>query len=178
MQPCRCPDSVHLAFPKPAVLPTLNRHDNIMTKSARISYAVLFLVIVMVAWLKMATPLITALFAYFALCKLSFFKPKWTAILLFLVVVSGIFYGFVYFIKEAFVALPAIAEESIPRVIEYANKQGIHLPFEDLDSLKSIALENVRHQLRQDRDQRDGLCGDRTGRRRQHVCQPEVRSGS
>jgi predicted PurR-regulated permease PerM len=122
--------------------------DDVMTKSACISYAMIFLMIVLVGWLNMATPLITVLFAYFALGKLSFFQPKWPAILLFLVLVSGIFYGFVFFIKEAFVALPQIASESIPRVIDYANKQGVRLPFEDLDSLKTIALENVQHQLR------------------------------
>ncbi len=114
-----------------------------MTKSARVSYLFVFGLLILVGWLHLATPFITVLFAYFALDKLSVMPKKWLTLSLFIVLVSGIFYLFAHFIKEAIVALPEIAEDSIPKIVAYANKQGWPLPFEDLDSLKAVALEGV-----------------------------------
>ena len=114
-----------------------------MTKSARVSYLFVFGLLILVGWLHLATPFITVLFAYFALDKLSVTPKKWLTLSLFIVLVSGIFYLFAHFIKEAIVALPEIAEDSIPKIVAYANKQGWPLPFEDLDSLKAVALEGV-----------------------------------
>ncbi len=116
-------------------------------KAARVSYGFIFLMLVLVTWLHMATPLITALLSYFALMKFSFTKSKWFTITLFLVLVAGIFYGFVYFIKEALIALPTVAAESIPSIVKFAEKQGIQLPFDETDSLKTVVMENLRGQL-------------------------------
>lgn len=122
-----------------------------MTKSARISYGFILLMLVVVAGLHMATPLITALFSYFALTRLGFWKQKWLAITLFLLLVVSIFYGFVFFIREALVALPKVAEQSIPSIVEFAEKQGIALPFEDWDQMKKelspLIIENLKGQL-------------------------------
>ena len=119
-----------------------------MTKPARISYAFIFLVIVLVAWLHLATPLIAALLFYFALSKLSFSRHKWVAVVLCIFLISGIFYGFVYFLKQAFIAVPNIASTSVPMIIDYAEKHGIELPFTDVQSLKDLVLESVKDQLR------------------------------
>ena len=65
-----------------------------MTKSERISYAFIALIIITVAWLGLATPLITVLFSYFALRKLHFPKTsRLTAAVLFLTLLAAIFYG-------------------------------------------------------------------------------------
>ncbi len=103
--------------------------------------------IVLVGALGMATPLITALFSYFSLAKLSFTRNKWLTTGMFAVLVVGVFYLFGFFLKEAFETLPKIVSESIPSIIEYAHKNEIKLPFEDAVSLKSVALATVKEEL-------------------------------
>jgi len=53
-------------------------------------------------------------------------------------------YGLYFFVKRGSVAFPAIAETTIPVILEYAETQKIELPFTDLHSLKILALEEVK----------------------------------
>ena len=119
-----------------------------MTKPARISYAFIVLMLVAAAWLDLATPLITALFAFFTLEKLWFGRSKWLAIALFMVFLSAIFYGFVFFIREALVALPNVASTSIPMIIRYAEENGFNVPFEDARGLRTFVQDHLTTQLR------------------------------
>jgi len=112
-----------------------------------ISYIFFALTIVLVAALHLATPLITVLFCYFAIKKLHFTRSKGIALLLFLFVVTLSFYAFVIFVKHALKGLPEIAEKSIPRVLAYTQEHQIELPFDDVESLKALVLEKVRHQV-------------------------------
>ena len=88
-----------------------------MTRAARFSYFFIVAVIVLAGATHLATPLITVLFSYFALRKLSFGKKKWFSVLLFFVVVAATLYGFGFLIRQAFIAFPKIAAESIPPFI-------------------------------------------------------------
>src|SRR5438270_13454353 len=108
-----------------------------MPRATRFSYLFLIAVIVLAAATHLATPLITVLFSYFALRKLYFGKRKWLALLLFFVVVAATLYGLGFLIRQAFVAFPKIAAESIPPIIAYAQIHGIDPPFSDLDSLNA-----------------------------------------
>jgi predicted PurR-regulated permease PerM len=119
-----------------------------MIKAVRISFVFIVSTLVVVGWLHLATPLITALFAYFALDKLNFTGRKWAALTLFILLACGIFYGFAYFLKQAFVALPQIVSESVPSIIQYAQSHGLALPFDDVNSLKVLLLDTIRAQLR------------------------------
>lgn len=119
-----------------------------MSRLARYSYIFLIVVLVLVGWLHLATPLITVLFAYFALSKLHFTRFKWLAVATFVIVVAAFFYGFVVFLKQALIALPEIAGKSIPMLVGYAKSYGIVLPFDDVDSLKALVIEGVRAQLK------------------------------
>src|SRR5581483_5505910 len=47
-----------------------------------------------------------------------------------------------------FQALPEIADKSIPRIIEFAKKYQIELPFTDYDSLKDAAIDIGKDQTR------------------------------
>lgn len=114
---------------------------------ARISYGIMLSMLVLIGWLHLATLVLTALFGYFAIRALSLGGRKWVAITLYLVLVTGLFFGLVYFSKQAYVALPKIATTSIPAVVEYAEQQGIELPFTDLASLKSLALLEVKEKF-------------------------------
>ena len=118
-----------------------------MTRATRFSYLFLVAVIVLAAATHLATPLITVLFSYFALRKLYFGKRKWLSLLLFFVVVSATLYGLGFLIKQAFVAFPKIAADSIPPFISFAQSHGIELPFSDLDSLKAAIVDVVKNEF-------------------------------
>jgi predicted PurR-regulated permease PerM len=118
-----------------------------VTRATRFSYFFLIAVFVLAAVLHLATPLITVLFSYFALRKLYFGKRKWLSLLLFFVVVSATLYGLGFLIRQAFVAFPKIAAESIPPFIAYAQSHGIELPFSDLDSLKAAIVDVVKNEF-------------------------------
>src|SRR5437868_9712497 len=118
-----------------------------MTPAARFSYFFLVAVIVLAAATHLATPLITVLFSYFALRKLHFGKRKWLSLVLFFVVVAATLYGLGFLIRQAFVAFPKIAAESILPFIAYAQRQGIELPFSDLVSLKAAIVDVVKNEF-------------------------------
>jgi predicted PurR-regulated permease PerM len=101
--------------------------------------------------LDMATPLLTALFGYFALCKLHYTRFKWPALVLFAILVAGIFYGFVFFIKQALTTLPEIVERSVPAIAKYAKENHIEVPFTadtTPTEVKELLLTGVRTQLK------------------------------
>ena len=118
-----------------------------MTRAARFSYLFIVLVIVVAGATHLATPLLTVLFSYFALRKLCFREWKWLSVILFLVILAGTLYGFGFLIRQAFVAFPKIAAESIPPIIGYAQSHGIDLPFSDVDSLKAATLDMVKDEF-------------------------------
>jgi len=119
-----------------------------VSRIARISYIFMVVVLVLVGWLHLAVPLLTVLFAYFALSKLHVTRYKWVAVGAFVVMMLGIFYGFVIFVKQAIHALPDMIGTAIPMVIGYAEKFNITLPFEDAHSLKALVVEGVKDQLK------------------------------
>jgi predicted PurR-regulated permease PerM len=119
-----------------------------MSRVERISYIFMVLLLVVVGLLHLGTPLIAVLFAYFALTKLHFTRHKWLAVTMFVILLLGFFYGFALFVKQALVALPAVVETAVPKVISYAEKHGIALPFYDIESLKVVAMEGVKDQLK------------------------------
>jgi predicted PurR-regulated permease PerM len=104
-------------------------------------------IIVLAGATHLATPLVTVLFAYFGLRKFNFVKRKWLAVLFFLLVVAGTLYGFGYLIRQAFIALPKIAAESIPPMIVYAQNHGIDLPFSDVESLKASIADMIKDEF-------------------------------
>jgi len=118
-----------------------------MTRAARFSYLFIVGIIVLAGVTHLATPLVTVLFAYFGLRKLNFVKRKWLAVLFFLLVVAGTLYVFGYLIRQAFIALPKIAAESIPPMIVYAQNHGIDLPFSDVESLKAAIADMIKDEF-------------------------------
>jgi predicted PurR-regulated permease PerM len=112
-----------------------------------LGYWLLLGLLVLAGWLKLETPLLTVLFSLFILNKLNFGGRKLLAAILFIILVSGVFYTFGYFIKEAVVALPKIAEDSLERFVDYAKQRNIPLPDdvrESTDPAKSAKTETIR----------------------------------
>ena len=97
--------------------------------------------------LHLATPLLAALFSYLALTKLAFWGKKWIALTLFGIVLVAAFFACVFFLKTSFVVLPEIVSTAIPIVVRWAEQYGVELPFTDVESLRTVALESVRDTL-------------------------------
>jgi predicted PurR-regulated permease PerM len=114
-------------------------------RASAASFGVFLFILVLAGVLHLMPVLIGGLFTYLAVTKLCFRGRKWLAILLFLVLLAAILYGFIHFLNRALVALPEIAATSVPLVVDYASKHGIELPFTDVESLKSLAWESAQY---------------------------------
>jgi len=118
-----------------------------MSQSARISYVIMVVALVLIGWLHLATLVLTGLFGYFALRALSFGRSKALAIGLYLILVVAIGYGLFFLGRQAYVVLPRIAETSIPAITDYAEQQGLELPFTDYPSLRAVTLTEVKERV-------------------------------
>jgi predicted PurR-regulated permease PerM len=112
--------------------------------SPAISYGLFLVVLLLIGCLHLATLAIAILFACLALRALSLGRYKWTAVVAFLVLLLLLFCGFGIFVKQAIVVVPEVVSTSVPKIVKYATNHGIELPFSDLDSLKTVAIETAR----------------------------------
>ena len=113
-----------------------------MITPTRLSYGVLIATIALAVLLHLGVPLLVLLFSYFALRQLYFLtKRKWLALILFGVVVAGITAAAVYFTRTAILALPDVADTSIPSASAWAQKRQIELPFTDFESLRQAVVD-------------------------------------
>lgn len=111
--------------------------------TAKWSYVFVGITLFLVGWLNLTTPFVTVLFSFFALRKFCFGQSKIVPITLFFVVLAAVTYGFIFFVNQAIIALPAIAEEAVPRAIMKAKQYGLDLPFSDLDELRTLIIHKV-----------------------------------
>jgi predicted PurR-regulated permease PerM len=100
--------------------------------------------LVLVASLHLGTFVITSLFGYFALRLFCFRGRKILAVVIYIIAIAAIGLGLGYFSRQASVALPRIADTTIPAVVEFAEKKGVELPFTDFESLRIVALSDAR----------------------------------
>jgi predicted PurR-regulated permease PerM len=118
-----------------------------MTTPARISYGVLVLTILLVGVFHLGAPFLVLLFSYFALRQLyRVLKNKWIALSLLVVLVLGIAAAATYFTRAAILALPEVADTSIPSATAWAQKQQIELPFTDFDSLRDAVVDQLKQE--------------------------------
>src|SRR5260370_24816833 len=118
-----------------------------MITPARLSYGVLALTIILAGLLHLGTPLLVVLFAYFALRQLFYLtKRRWLALILCIVVVVGIAAAAVYFTRAALLALPDVADTSIPSASAWAQKRQIELPFTDFESLRAVVIDTLKEE--------------------------------
>lgn len=115
----------------------------------RVSYLAMALLLGMVGWQHLATPLLCILFSYLALTKLQLAKRcgKWLAVSLFLVFVSALTFALVYFINQVRLALPEIVDKAIPSIIQWARQFRIELPFADYEGLMNLASDKIKGEL-------------------------------
>jgi predicted PurR-regulated permease PerM len=115
-----------------------------MSKSTRISYVIMAAALVLIGWLHLGVLVLTTLFGYFALQKFSLGRSKYLGVAIYLVTVTAMGFGMVYFSRVAYVTLPEIAEKTIPAIVGYAEKKGVELPFTDFASLKAMAMSEAK----------------------------------
>src|SRR5437773_4880092 len=112
-----------------------------MITPMRVSYAVLAATIILAGVLHLGAPLLVVLFSYFALRQLySLTRRKWLALTLFVIAVAGIAAAGVYFTRAAILALPDVADTSIPSASAWAQKRQIELPFSDFETLRQVVV--------------------------------------
>src|ERR1700751_1103768 len=115
-----------------------------MITQVRVYYAVLVATIILAGILHLGVPLLVVLFSYFALRQLySLTRRKWLALTLFIIAVAGIAAAGVYFIRAAILALPDVADTSIPSASAWAQKRQIDLPFSDFESLRQVVIATL-----------------------------------
>src|SRR6266478_5990831 len=118
-----------------------------MTTPARVSYGVLALTLVLAGVLHLGAPLLVILFSYFALRQLHFLtKRRWLALVVFIVVVLGIAAAAVSFTRAAILALPDVADTSIPSASAWAQRRQIELPFTDFESLRAVVIDTLQQE--------------------------------
>ncbi|TMP94901.1 MAG: AI-2E family transporter [Verrucomicrobia bacterium] len=118
-----------------------------MTTPARVSYGVLALTLVLAGVLHLAVPLLVILFSYLALRQLHFLtKRRWLALVLFIVVVLGIAAAAISFTRAAILALPDVADTSIPSASAWAQRRQIELPFTDFESLRAVVIDTLQQE--------------------------------
>src|SRR6516165_12043721 len=118
--------------------------DRIMITPTRVSYAVLAATIILAKLLHLGAPLLVVLFSYFALRQLYFVtRRKWLALALFIIAVAGLAAAGVYFTRAAILALPDVADSSIPSASAWAQKRQIDLPFSDFESLRQVVIATL-----------------------------------
>ena len=105
------------------------------------------IMLVLAGALHLATPLLTTLFCYFALTKLSFGRQKWLGITLLVLLVAASFFGFYMFAKWAYMEVPKIAQSTLIAAVEFAEKRGVELPVTDSASFKAMVLDTVKSKL-------------------------------
>jgi predicted PurR-regulated permease PerM len=112
-----------------------------MITPTRVSYAVLAVTVVLARLLHLEAPLLVILFSYFALRQFYFLtRRKWIALVLFVIGVTGLAAGGAYFTRTAYLALPNMADSSIPSASAWAQKRQIELPFTDFESLRQFVV--------------------------------------
>jgi predicted PurR-regulated permease PerM len=118
-----------------------------MTRPARISYGVLGLTILLAGVFHLGPPLLVLLFSYFALQQLyRLTLKKWIALILFVVLVLGTAAAAIYFTRAAILALPDVADTSIPSASAWAQKRQIELPFTDFDTLRDTVIDALKQE--------------------------------
>jgi predicted PurR-regulated permease PerM len=118
-----------------------------MITPARLSYGVLAATIILAGLLRLGLPLLVVLFSYFSLRQLYLLtRKKWLALSAFAFVVVAVAAAGVYFTRAAILALPDVADTSIPSASAWAQQRQIELPFTDFESLREVVINTLKQE--------------------------------
>lgn len=114
-----------------------------MTKPRKISYGFMAILLVVVASMHLATPLLTVLFSLFALHIFNFGGRKFLASGLFICACAAILTGTLFFSYQVYYTTPEILDKLIPKIMSYAEQYKIKIPFEDKATFKDYLFESL-----------------------------------
>lgn len=97
--------------------------------------------------LKLTTILLAIFFSLLALHVLTFRGCKKISMIFFLFLVGVVFLGFGYFINQAVIIIPEIAENAIPDIAKFAQAYNIKIPFSDIESFKETIVKIFKTEL-------------------------------
>jgi predicted PurR-regulated permease PerM len=115
-----------------------------MSRSSRVAYVLFAILAVLIVSLHLGASILATLFGYLALRTFCIGGRKWLSVTLYLVAMIAAIVGLVYFSSLAYRTFPKIAESAIPAIVEFAQRNGIELPFTDFASLKTAALNEAQ----------------------------------
>lgn len=118
-----------------------------MSREAVVSYWIFGGLCILLLSLKLTTILLTLFFSLLALHVLTFRGYKKTAIVLFFLLITTIFLGFAYFINQAVITIPEIAEKAMPDIAQFAQDYQINIPFSDVQSFKNTIVNIFKTEL-------------------------------
>jgi predicted PurR-regulated permease PerM len=118
-----------------------------MNQPTRISYVIMAVLLVLIGCFHLGTLVLTAFFGFFALQVFSLGRSKFLGMVLYIIAVVTLGSGMFYFGKQAVHTVPTIIEQSFPAVTQFAQKQGIVLPFTDYESLKLLVMDEVKQDV-------------------------------
>ncbi|MFT4691107.1 MAG: putative PurR-regulated permease PerM [Limisphaerales bacterium] len=118
-----------------------------MSEPRRISYGFMAVILLVVASMHLATPLLTVLFCMFALHLFNFRGRKFLASGLLVCLCTAILMGLTYFFNQAVLTTPLVLDQLLPVVMEAAARNEIVLPFDDVESFKSVAMDTLMQQM-------------------------------
>ena len=118
-----------------------------MNRSTRLSHYCFVGLLLLVKLAALATPLLTILFAYFALIKMHWFRRRWIAVVWLVLLVGLLLCGFSMFVRTALKVLPDVIAQSVPKIAESARAYGIDLPISDAESTRAFLGDTVRDEL-------------------------------
>lgn len=113
----------------------------------RASFIAMAIIMISIFHFGLGTPFVTLLFGYLILHYIGKVLPKKAAILAFSILVFFLFYLFVHFVREAVLALPAVASKAVPTILDFAKDWGLNEHFDDPESLKSYTIQQINSQL-------------------------------
>jgi len=113
-------------------------------KSMRISFGVMAVALVLIAWLHLGVLVLTSLFGFFVLDKLRMGMSKKFAVIVYAIVIIVAGYLLVHLSRQAVTTLPEIAEQVIPKIVSYAEEKEIDLPFADYAGAKTVTVDAVK----------------------------------
>ena len=118
----------------------LEQHSSPLSAPARFSCFFMLGAVVLIGALRLAGPLVVALFTFLALSQLllPIHGGKFLSLATVLILLAALFYGLGFFIHSLIQAFPEIGGKAVPAIIAWAKEYGIQLPITDYDSLKTL----------------------------------------
>lgn len=117
-----------------------------MKKVTRMSYGVISGILLLVLALRLGTPFLAVLFSVFALQKFNSRVRKGVSVILFIVCVVAVFWGFGFFFDRTYKAIPEILDNSVPKMAELAQRYGEELPYRTRGDLGPLLMKSAKGQ--------------------------------